>query len=217
MILFKTHKILTFKKNRRVQNLDSIVKPDDRELPIVNLKGDVGFQKWLETKYLSDFIFLGTFQLLEFYIQFIWWFLLSSSKNLQFQRKEYFERCELATQNSLAGRKFSKLRDLTILLIFWLFQANSVNSIDSNCDGWHSSTSDKVGLGSSLLGNKLLDQEMYSCQQKNIVLCIEVLQNHQETRKKRDSETESVFIESFNKYLEDIMWAGKSVLNNKII
>lgn len=33
-----------------------------------------------------------------------------------------------------------------------------MDSIDSNCDGWHSNLPDKVGLGSSLLGNKLLDQ-----------------------------------------------------------
>lgn len=70
--------------------------------------------------------------------------------------------------------------------------------------GWHSNSQDKVGLGSSLLGNKLLAQgtilqviislviyqfkistEVYSCQQKNIVLCIEVL-NHDTVRRKRD-------------------------------
>lgn len=33
-----------------------------------------------------------------------------------------------------------------------------MDSIDSNCDGWHVSSAEKVGLGSSLLGNKLLDQ-----------------------------------------------------------
>lgn len=87
--------------------------------------------------------------------------------------------------------------------------ANSINSnsLDSNCEGWHVSSSDKVGLGSSLLGNKLLDQEMYSCQQKNIVLCIEVLTHVADTRKKRDAlDSDSLFIESsFHKYLEDVM------------
>lgn len=33
-----------------------------------------------------------------------------------------------------------------------------MDSIDSNCDDWHVSSPDRVGLGSSLLGNKLLDQ-----------------------------------------------------------
>lgn len=51
--------------------------------------------------------------------------------------------------------------------------------------------------------------EMYSCQQKNIVLCIEVLTHD---RKKRDilenhsMDEESPFIESsYHKYLEDVM------------
>lgn len=30
----------------RVQNLDSIVKPEDRDLPITNLRGDVLFNSW---------------------------------------------------------------------------------------------------------------------------------------------------------------------------
>lgn len=56
--------------------------------------------------------------------------------------------------------------------------------MDTYCDAWHSGSSDKLGLASSLLGNKLLDQERYSCDNRFIILCIEVLnQNH---RKKRD-------------------------------
>lgn len=30
----------------RIQNLDSIVKPEDRDLPITNLRGDVLFNSW---------------------------------------------------------------------------------------------------------------------------------------------------------------------------
>lgn len=37
-----------------------------------------------------------------------------------------------------------------------------MDSIDSNCDAWHANSPDKVGLGSSLLGNKLLDQGLLS-------------------------------------------------------
>lgn len=93
-----------------------------------------------------------------------------------------------------------------------------MDSIDSNCDGWHVSSPDKVGLGSSLLGNKLLDQgefvkhsesffvtiffhpsEMYSCQQKNIVLCIEVLSHD---RRKRDI-VESHPSSNYEEYSED--------------
>lgn len=33
--------------------------------------------------------------------------------------------------------------------------------MDTYCDAWHSSSSDKVGLASSLMGHKLLSQERY--------------------------------------------------------
>lgn len=58
-------------------------------------------------------------------------------------------------------------------------------AMDTYCDAWHSASSDKMGLASSLLGNKLLDQERYSCDNRFVVLCIEVL-SHQESRRKRD-------------------------------
>lgn len=39
-----------------------------------------------------------------------------------------------------------------------IWHGAKMDSIDTNCENWHSSTPEKVGLGSSLLGNKLLDQ-----------------------------------------------------------
>lgn len=59
-------------------------------------------------------------------------------------------------------------------------------ALDSYCDGWTKATSDKIGIASSLLGNKLLDQERYSCDNRFVVLCIEVLSENR--RKKRDVE-----------------------------
>lgn len=56
--------------------------------------------------------------------------------------------------------------------------------MDTYCDAWHIGTSSKVGLASSLLGNKLLDQERYSCDNRFAVLCIEVMS--QDRRKKRE-------------------------------
>lgn len=56
--------------------------------------------------------------------------------------------------------------------------------MDTYCDAWHSASTDKVGLASSLMGNKLLDQERYSCDNRFAVLCIEALS--QDRRKKRD-------------------------------
>lgn len=82
----------------RVQNLDSIVKPDDRELPITNLKGDVLFNSWNS--------------------------IFSSSGGFFSQVPRIY---------SFSGKNI--LNDAT-----WPHKtvwqgANSINSIDSNCDG----------------------------------------------------------------------------------
>ena len=52
---------------------------------------------------------------------------------------------------------------------------NGIRAMDTYCDAWHSGSADKMALGSNLLGNKLLDQERYPCNNRFIVLCIEVL------------------------------------------
>jgi collagen type XVIII alpha len=65
-------------------------------------------------------------------------------------------------------------------------KVNGERAMDTYCDAWHSGSSDKLGLASSLMGNKLLDQQKYSCDNRFIVLCIEVLS--QDRRKKRDLE-----------------------------
>lgn len=62
---------------------------------------------------------------------------------------------------------------------------NGERAIDTYCDAWHSLSSDKIGLGSSLLGNKLLDQENYACNNKFVVLCIEAV-SHETKRRRRD-------------------------------
>lgn len=48
-----------------------------------------------------------------------------------------------------------------------------IRDIDAYCDAWNSNSINKVGLASSLLRGKLLDQEKYSCNNAFIVLCIE--------------------------------------------
>lgn len=50
-----------------------------------------------------------------------------------------------------------------------------MDSIDSNCDGWHVSSPEKVGLGSSLLGNKLLDQGAF---ESAIKVIVEIIIHH---------------------------------------
>ncbi|KAG5682062.1 hypothetical protein PVAND_011447 [Polypedilum vanderplanki] len=124
----------------RIQNLDSLIKPEDRELPITNLRGDVLFNSF-------NAIFNNNAQGI---------FLSSNSPRII-----SFSGKNVMNDNTWPHK------------IVW--HGARADSIDTNCEGWHSNFQDKVGLGSSLLGNKLLAQEMYSCQQKNIVLCIEVL------------------------------------------
>ncbi|CAO1413063.1 unnamed protein product [Diamesa tonsa] len=140
----------TFKAflSARIQNLDSIVRQEDRELPVVNTRGDVLFNSWNS--------------------------IFNSQGGFFSQAPRIY---------SFSGKNV--LNDPT-----WpqkaIWHGAKMDSIDTNCENWHSSASEKVGLGSSLLGNKLLDQEMYSCKQKNIVLCIEVLSPHESSRKRRD-------------------------------
>lgn len=64
--------------------------------------------------------------------------------------------------------------------------ANGERAMDTYCDAWHSAAAEKSGLASSLLGNKLLDQERYACDNRFVVLCIEVMPEQARRRKKRE-------------------------------
>uniref|UniRef100_A0A182Q5H3 Collagenase NC10/endostatin domain-containing protein n=1 Tax=Anopheles farauti TaxID=69004 RepID=A0A182Q5H3_9DIPT len=68
--------------------------------------------------------------------------------------------------------------------------AHGERAIDTYCDAWHSASPDKVGLASSLLGNKLLDQERYSCDNRFVVLCVEAVPQDRR-RKRRDTSSSS--------------------------
>lgn len=68
---------------------------------------------------------------------------------------------------------------------------HGVRDLESYCDAWHSSVIGKVGMASSLLRGRLLDQERYSCNNAFIVLCIEATsQEDFRKRRKRDLMTE---------------------------
>lgn len=60
-------------------------------------------------------------------------------------------------------------------------------AMDTYCDAWHSSGSDRFGLGSPLNGDRLLEQVRYSCDNKFALLCIEVA-SESSRRKKRSGE-----------------------------
>ena len=61
--------------------------------------------------------------------------------------------------------------------------------MDTYCDAWHSSNSDRYGLGSPLTGGRLLEQIRYSCNNKFALLCIEVTS---EIARKRRSVTKEI-------------------------
>jgi hypothetical protein len=76
-----------------------------------------------------------------------------------------------------------------------------VRDNDAYCDAWNSNSMNKVGLASSLLRGKLLDQEKYSCNNAFIVLCIEATSPEDLigfSRHARDIR-EKIFDESFDK------------------
>lgn len=62
---------------------------------------------------------------------------------------------------------------------------NGERALDTSCDAWHSSESDKVGLAGSLRGQRLLEQASYSCDKKLVVLCIEATSEQYPQRRRR--------------------------------
>lgn len=65
-------------------------------------------------------------------------------------------------------------------------------AMDAYCDSWHSDSSDKVGLASSLLRGKLLAQERFTCNRRFAVLCIEAVNPNLYRRRRRSVNTADV-------------------------
>ena len=60
-------------------------------------------------------------------------------------------------------------------------------AMDTYCDAWHSSSTDRYGLGSPLTGGRLLEQVRYPCAKKFALLCIEVTSEQSKRRRRRRS------------------------------
>ncbi|KAL7732414.1 hypothetical protein ACLKA6_004385 [Drosophila palustris] len=146
----------TFKAflSSRVQNLDSIVRPADRDLPVVNTRGDVLFNSWKG-------IFNG--------------------------QGGFFSQAPRIY--SFSGKNVLTDPLWPLRLVWHGSLPTGERSMDTYCDAWHSSSHEKFGYASNLLGNKLLDQERQPCDGKLIVLCVEALS--QDRRKKRDVSSRS--------------------------
>lgn len=80
-------------------------------------------------------------------------------------------------------------------------------AMDTYCDAWHSSSSDRNGLGSPLTGGRLLEQVRYSCDNKFALLCIEV--TSEPTRRRRSAEVaeneEYMSENDYKEYLDTLM------------
>lgn len=83
-------------------------------------------------------------------------------------------------------------------------------AMDTYCDAWHSSSSDRFGLGSPLTGGRLLEQIRYSCDKKFALLCIEVTSEIARRRKRSDDlfdfDNDDELSEfEYQKHLEQVM------------
>ena len=59
-------------------------------------------------------------------------------------------------------------------------------NMDAYCDAWHSSSSAKEGMASSLLHGRLLEQKKYTCNNRFVVLCVEVATSRRRARRSAD-------------------------------
>ncbi|XP_051166269.1 collagen alpha-1(XXII) chain isoform X2 [Leptopilina boulardi] len=135
----------------RVQNVDSIVRLGDRDLPIVNIKGDVLFNSWKEMFNGNGAYFSQNPRIYSF-----------NGKNIL---------TDFAWPDKVAWHGSHTLGD---------------RAMDTYCDAWHSSSSDRFGLGSPLTDGRLLEQIRYSCDNKFALLCIEVTSELARRRKRSD-------------------------------
>lgn len=76
-------------------------------------------------------------------------------------------------------------------------------AMDTFCDAWHSSSSDRFGLGSPLTGGRLLEQVRYSCDNKFVVLCVEV--TSELTRRRRSIEDDAILEDEYTDHLLDLV------------
>ncbi|PNF18720.1 hypothetical protein B7P43_G05034 [Cryptotermes secundus] len=155
----------------RVQNLDSIVRFSDRELPVVNIKGEVLFNSWKDMFNGDGGFFSQQARIYSF-----------SGKNIL---------TDFAWPQKIVWHGSHLLGE---------------RAMDTYCDAWHSASTDKVGLASSLLKNKLLDQERYSCNNRFAVLCIEATSQYSRRRRRRNADEDKELSEGeYQVQLEELI------------
>ncbi|XP_076304531.1 uncharacterized protein LOC143222229 isoform X3 [Tachypleus tridentatus] len=137
----------------RVQNVNSLVHYMARDLPIVNIKGEVLFNSWRD-------IFTG------------------AGAVFPYPPRIY----------SFDGRNVLADNTWTQKIVWHGSDKHGIRDVEGFCDAWNSNSLKKVGVASSLLRHRLLDQEKYSCNNAFIVLCVEAMsQQELQHRKKRET------------------------------
>lgn len=159
----------------RVQNLESIVRFRDANLPVVNIKGEVIFNSWKD-------LFTG------------------EGGSFPYPPRIY----------SFDGRNILSDNTWPQKLVWHGADRLGVRAMESYCDAWNSGSLGKVGLASSLLRNKLLDQEKYSCNNSFIVLCIEVTSQDDLRRRKREASDVELTSKEYHELLKEIDESNKS-------
>lgn len=151
-LCFNCNPLLSFYSiHYSIQNLDSIVKIEDHDLPVVNTRREVLFNSWK-----------GIF----------------SGQGGQFSQTPRIY--------SFSGKNVLTDHTWPQKIVWHGSNARGERALNAYCDIWQSSASDKIAMASSLLSNKLLDQEQYSCENRFIVLCIEIVSHDRRRRRKRD-------------------------------
>ena len=82
-------------------------------------------------------------------------------------------------------------------------------AIDLYCDAWDSDSAEKIGLASSLLSNKLLGQEKFSCNHRFAVLCVEATSQPARRRRRRNIDEDRLETElkedEYHKLLDELL------------
>lgn len=97
------------------------------------------------------------------------------------------------TNNELTNKfKFTTIKFLfrSQKLVWHGADASGARAHQSYCEAWHSDAGSSVGLASDLLKGELMGQERVGCNNKFIVLCVEIASQHH-YRRKRDTDAKN--------------------------
>jgi len=80
--------------------------------------------------------------------------------------------------------------------------------LDHYCDAWHSSSTQKVGMASNLMHNRLLEQQPYACNNRFVVLCVEVVQSRRRRRRSVEELRDDLTADEYQLVLDRLQTEG---------